>query len=174
MTIFISILFHSIIQERNVLCAQSFSGVQLFSALWTIACQTPLRTGFSRKEYWSGLPCPPPEDLLDPGIEPDPLVSLAWRQILYPLSYLEVLLKEQNWALKVEHKCATLASIGHSRLNTCILLKPQQNNKKDVKAELSNNDKWNKREMTSDKTYQQSVMWKADGQGQPRWQASWG
>ena len=34
--------------------------VQLFVTLWTIACQAPLSMGFSRQEYWSGLPCPPP------------------------------------------------------------------------------------------------------------------
>ena len=38
--------------------------------LWTIARQAPLSTGFSRQEYWSGLPCPPPGDLPDPGTEP--------------------------------------------------------------------------------------------------------
>ena len=32
--------------------------------------QAPLSTGFSRQEYWSGLPCPPPADLSDPGVEP--------------------------------------------------------------------------------------------------------
>ena len=37
---------------------------------WTVAHQAPLFMGFSRQEYWSGLPCPPPEDLPDPGIEP--------------------------------------------------------------------------------------------------------
>ena len=36
---------------------------------WTIACQAPL-WGFSRQEYWSGLPCPPPGDLPNPGIKP--------------------------------------------------------------------------------------------------------
>ena len=46
-----------------------FSRVQLCVTLWTIACQT-LSMGFSRQEYWSGLPCPSSEDLLDPGIEP--------------------------------------------------------------------------------------------------------
>ena len=35
-----------------------------------IACQTSLSMGFSRQEYWSGLPCPPPRDLPEPGIEP--------------------------------------------------------------------------------------------------------
>ena len=37
--------------------------------LWTVARQAPLSLGFSRKEYRSGLPCPPPGDLPDPGIE---------------------------------------------------------------------------------------------------------
>ena len=37
---------------------------------WTIAFQAPLSIGFSRQEYWSGLPFPSPGDLPDPGIEP--------------------------------------------------------------------------------------------------------
>ena len=37
---------------------------------WTVAYQAPLSMGFSRQEYWSGLPFPSPEDLSDPGIEP--------------------------------------------------------------------------------------------------------
>ena len=36
---------------------------------WTIACQAPLSMGFSRQEYWSELQCPPPGDLLEPGME---------------------------------------------------------------------------------------------------------
>ena len=47
-----------------------FSCVQLFMTLWTIACEAPLSMGFSRQEYWIGLPCPPPGHLLDPGIKP--------------------------------------------------------------------------------------------------------
>ena len=39
-------------------------------ALWTVPCQAPLSLGFSRQEYWSGLPFPSPGDLPDPGIEP--------------------------------------------------------------------------------------------------------
>ena len=46
-----------------------FSRVQLFEGLWTVACQAPLSIGFSRQEYWSGLPFPSPGDLSDPGIE---------------------------------------------------------------------------------------------------------
>ena len=47
-----------------------FIHVQLFVTLWTVAHQAPLSKGFSRQEYWSGLPCPPPGDLPDPGTEP--------------------------------------------------------------------------------------------------------
>ena len=43
----------------------------------TVACQAPLSMGFSRQEYWSGLPCPPPGDLPTPGIEPLSLTSPA-------------------------------------------------------------------------------------------------
>ena len=44
--------------------------VRLFATPWTVAYQAPLFMGFSRQEYWSGLPFPPPGDLPDPGIEP--------------------------------------------------------------------------------------------------------
>ena len=44
--------------------------VRLFVKPWAVACQAPLSMDFSRQEYWSGLPCPPPGDLPDPGIKP--------------------------------------------------------------------------------------------------------
>ena len=44
---------------------------------WSITHQVPLSMGFSRQQYWSGLPCPPPEDLPDPGIKPTSLMSPA-------------------------------------------------------------------------------------------------
>ena len=46
------------------------SRVRLFVTSWTVARQAPLSMGFSRQEYWSGLPCPPPGDLPNPGIQP--------------------------------------------------------------------------------------------------------
>ena len=54
-----------------------FSCVRLFETPWTVAHQAPLSMGFSRQEYWSGLPCPPPGDLPDPGIKPASLTSPA-------------------------------------------------------------------------------------------------
>ena len=44
---------------------------------WTVARQAPLSVGFSRQEYWRGLPCPPPGDLPNPGIKPESLTSPA-------------------------------------------------------------------------------------------------
>ena len=54
-----------------------FSCVRLFVTSWTVSHQTPLSMGFSRQEYWSGLPCPLPGDLPDPGTVPMSLVSPA-------------------------------------------------------------------------------------------------
>ena len=52
-----------------VVAAQSLSHVQLFVNPWTVALlQSPRSMGFSRQEYWSGLPFPSPGDLPDPGI----------------------------------------------------------------------------------------------------------
>ena len=54
-----------------------FSHAQLFATAWTVAHQVPLSMGFSRQEYWSGLPCPSPGDLPDPGIKPTSLMFPA-------------------------------------------------------------------------------------------------
>ena len=51
---------------------KSVSRVRLFVAPWTVAYQAPLSMGFSRQEYWSGLPLPSPWDLPNPGDLPDP------------------------------------------------------------------------------------------------------
>ena len=52
-----------------------FSRVRLFATLWTVDPQAPLSMGFFRQEYWSGLPCPHPGDLPNPGIEPKSVTS---------------------------------------------------------------------------------------------------
>ena len=62
-----------------------FSCVPLFATLWTVADQAPLSMGFSRQEYWSGLPCPSPGALPDPGIEPASLWLLHWQVGSLPL-----------------------------------------------------------------------------------------
>ena len=54
-----------------------FSHVHLFVTSWTVAHQAPLSMELSRQEYWGGLPCLPPGDLPNPGIEPGSLMSSA-------------------------------------------------------------------------------------------------
>ena len=71
-------------QSRRVCMLSHFSHAQLFETLWTAACQGLPSMGFSRWEYWCELPCPPPGDLPDPGVEP---MSPRFRQILYHLSH---------------------------------------------------------------------------------------
>ena len=51
------------------------SHVQFFVTPWTVACQAPPSMGFSRQEYWSGLPFPPLRDIPDPAIEPSSSMS---------------------------------------------------------------------------------------------------
>ena len=51
-----------------------FSHIRLFATLWTVALQAPMSMGFSKQEYWSGLPYSP-RDLPDSGIEPMSLMS---------------------------------------------------------------------------------------------------
>ena len=60
---------------------KSLSRVRLFATPWTVAHQAPLSMGFSRQEYWSGLPFPSPGDLPNPEIKPR---SPHCRQILLP------------------------------------------------------------------------------------------
>ena len=61
--------------------------LRLFVTLWTAAHQAPLSMGFSREEYWSGLPFPPPGDLPDPGREP---------RVSEPVSLVSPALKEDS------------------------------------------------------------------------------
>ena len=67
----------------------SLSHVWLFATLWTVARQAPSSMGFSRQEYWTGWPCPPPGDLPDPGIKPASLCLPHCRWILCPVSCQE-------------------------------------------------------------------------------------
>ena len=55
---------------KHCMQVKSLSRVRLFATPWTVAHQAPQSMGFSRQEYWSGLPFPSPGDLPDPGIEP--------------------------------------------------------------------------------------------------------
>ena len=84
-----TVLGRGAIALESLLCSQwgrcavlSRSVVSDCATLWTAAHRVPLSVGFSRQEYWNWLPCPPPEDLPDPEMEPR-----SRRQILCRLSH---------------------------------------------------------------------------------------
>ena len=62
--------FNILTEQVSHVCVLSlFQSCLLFVTLCAVACKTPLTVGFSRQEYWNGLPCPSPGDLPNPGIE---------------------------------------------------------------------------------------------------------
>ena len=64
------ISLNSLVYSLPYVSVKSLSRVRLFATPWTVAYQAPPSMGFSRQEYWSGLPFPSPGDLPNPGIEP--------------------------------------------------------------------------------------------------------
>ena len=70
----VSVLLESVCASLH---AKSLSYIWLFATVGTVAHQASLSRGFSRQEYWSGLPFPPSGDLPDPGIKPVSFVSPA-------------------------------------------------------------------------------------------------
>ena len=81
-------VYSKVIQSFMHACVLScYSHVQLFLTPWIVAFQAPLSMGFSRPEYWSGLPCPSPGDLPNSGVEPMSLLSLLnWQVGSLPLA----------------------------------------------------------------------------------------
>ena len=87
---------------------KSLSHVWLFVTPWTVAGQDPLSMGFSRQEYWSGLPCPPPGDLSDSGMEPAGSWILSQFMIyLWPLKVVVVQSINCVWLSATPMKCST-------------------------------------------------------------------
>ena len=77
-------VFSDFLSSVTPVCARSLQLIQSFATPWVVAHQAPLSRGFSRQEYWNGLPCPPPGDLPGPGIKPESLnVSCIGRWVLY-------------------------------------------------------------------------------------------
>ena len=69
-----------VLNERSYLCVLSrFSRVRFFATPWTVACQAPLSTGFSRQKHWNRLPLPPPF----PHPRGRTCISCTGRQILH-------------------------------------------------------------------------------------------
>ena len=77
-----------------------FSRVQLCMIPWTVACQASVSMGFSRQELWSGLPCPPPGDLPEPGIKLMSLMSPACTGRFFTTS--------ATWEAIHKHKVGTI------------------------------------------------------------------
>ena len=68
---------HTLRYIACLFCVCMLNHVRLFATLQTVAHQAPLSMGFSRREYWRVLPCPPPGDLPDSGVEPMSLMTPA-------------------------------------------------------------------------------------------------
>ena len=68
------------------MCAKSLQLCWLFANVWTVAHQASLSMGFSKQEYWSGLPFPLPGDLPNPGIKPTSLCLLHWQAGSVPVA----------------------------------------------------------------------------------------
>ena len=89
-----------------------FRCVRLFATLWILAHQPPLSVGFSRQEYGSGLPYPPPEDLPDPGMEPVSFTSPTLADRVFTTS--------ASWETECVYICVCMCVyIYIYTLNTC-------------------------------------------------------
>ena len=102
-----------------------FSCVQLFVTPWTVHPQAPLHMGFSRQRYCSGLPCPPPGDFLDQGIQPAFPVVPALQVNSLPLSHPGSPIKDAkslNRICQSLHLHHTLPLVGESgKLRGCLV-----------------------------------------------------
>ena len=96
------ILAFTLLTHRLAWVLSHFSHVWLFATLWTIARQAPLSMGFSRENYSSGLPCPPPGDPPNWGIKPESHVSFIGRRVLY-LGSLTPRLRDLQILWKIIH-----------------------------------------------------------------------
>ena len=108
---------HSVVSERKR--KRVFSRVLLFVTPRTLARQAPLPMKFSRQEYWSSLPFPPPGGIPDPGIEPTSLPSSIGRQMLYHCAtwesrewrtWVQILSSASSW-LHLSHNLAEPVSL---------------------------------------------------------------
>ena len=92
---------------KHLATLKSLSHVWLFAMPWTVAHQDSPSMGFSRQEYWSGLPVPSPGDLPDPGIETrsptlqaDALTSEPPRKPVYPFIHVFFIFFQESDALR--------------------------------------------------------------------------
>ena len=94
-----------IIYSINILYVQSlFRRVWLVTP-WTVTHQVPLSMGFSRQEYWSGLLCPPPGDLLNPGMESTSFMSPALAGVSIYVESRKIVQMNLFAKKKQRHRC---------------------------------------------------------------------
>ena len=86
---------------------KSLSHVRLLATPWTVAYQAPLSMGFSRQEYWSGLPFPSSGDLPDPGIKPRCPALQADALTSEPISGAEKIRKQLMYLITCIHTALT-------------------------------------------------------------------
>ena len=119
-----------------LLLLRHFSHVRLRVALWTVAHQAPLSMGFSRQEYWGGLPCPPPGDLPNPGIEPG---SPALQADSLPLRYQWSPKSNIQYKISIDFVFITVFSSDFSGRYSWCFLYPSSSPKKSVSAHKNQN-----------------------------------
>ena len=93
---------HTIWCQNTVCMLSHFSCVWIFVTLWAKPSQTLLSIGFSRQEYWSGLPYPPPGILLTQGSNPHLLCLLHWQMGSLPLT-LQFSKKAYSWPIDIKN-----------------------------------------------------------------------
>ena len=100
------IILTSFLKKEAKVKVKLLSCVQLFATLWTVAHQAPPSMGFSRQEYWSGLPFPSPGDLSDPGIKGRPLSKSVFHSFIHTMNI--------EWSESAVHQSCTNIS-GYSK-----------------------------------------------------------
>ena len=78
-----SVSFFGDVRSCRVVCAVLCFVISVVLDFVDLSLQYPLSVEFSWQKYWRGLPCPPPMDLPDPGIEPESPASPALQRVLY-------------------------------------------------------------------------------------------
>ena len=92
-------------KKNRALVLSSFSPTQLFATLWNVAHMAPLSMGFSRQEHWSGLPCPLPGDVPNPGIKPGSPILQADSLPSEPPGKSVIVICTENNARREEEMC---------------------------------------------------------------------
>ena len=107
-----------------------FSHIWFFATLQNIIQQAPLSMGFSRQEYWSELPCSPPGDLPNPGIEPTSVISpaLAGGFFITSITWIDLLNHCKLWVSICQPSNESFIERTDAEAETAILWPPDGKN----------------------------------------------